>query len=144
MSDDAQGKAKGGFARAEVLSPKQRKEIASKAAKARWSESLPKALRQGELSLLGKKIPCAVIEGETRILNQAGFLRAIGRARSPKSGTGVLSTIEELPFFLQAKVLRPFISEELVASTKPIFYLAGETRTVGYAATLLPQSAKYI
>jgi hypothetical protein len=136
---DASGRAKGGFARAEVLSPNQRKEIAKKAARARWSEPLPKALRQGELSLLGKKIPCAVIEGEKRILNQAGFLRAIGRARSPKSGTGVLSTVDELPFFLQAKVLRPFISEELVASTKPIFYLAGETRTVGYSATLLPQ-----
>jgi hypothetical protein len=139
MSDGSTGKAKGGFARAEVLSPKQRKDIASKAAKARWSESLPKALRQGELSLLGKKIPCAVIEGEKRILNQAGFLRAIGRARSPKSGTGVLSTVDELPFFLQAKALRPFISEDLITSTKPIFYLAGETRTVGYAATLLPQ-----
>ena len=111
----------------------------SKAARARWSESLPKALRQGELRLLDKKIPCAVIEGETRILNQAGFLRAIGRARSPKSGTGVLSTVEELPFFLQAKVLAPFISDELREATKPIFYLAGETRTVGYAATLLPK-----
>jgi hypothetical protein len=138
MGDEMTGKAKGGFARAEVLSPVQRSEIASKAAKARWSESLPKALRQGELSLLGKKIPCAVIEGETRILNQAGFLRAIGRARSPKSGTGVLSTVDELPFFLQAKALQPFISTELIESSKPIFYLAGETRTVGYAATLLP------
>jgi hypothetical protein len=138
---NVRGKAKGGFARAEVLSPEKRSEIASKAAKARWSESesLPKALRQGELSLLGKKISCAVIEGEKRILNQAGFLRAIGRARSPKSGTGVLSTVDELPFFLQAKVLRPFISAELMKSTKPIFYQAGETRTVGYAATLLPQ-----
>jgi hypothetical protein len=139
MAREANAKAKGGLARAEVLSPEKRSEIASNAAKARWAESLPKALRQGELSLLGKKIPCAVIEGETRILNQAGFLRAIGRARSPKSGTGVLSTVDDLPFFLQAKVLRPFISNELIASTKPIFYLAGETRTVGYAATLLPQ-----
>ena len=139
MTDKADAKAKGGFARAEVLSPLKRSEIASKAARTRWGGSLPRALRQGELSLLGKKIPCAVVEGEKRILNQAGFLRAIGRARSPKSGTGVLSTVDELPFFLRAKVLRPFISEELLLATKPIFYLAGETRTVGYAATLLPQ-----
>lgn len=132
-------KAKGGFARAEVLTPDRRAEIASNAAKARWAEKLPNALRMGELKLLGKRIPCAVIEGETRILNQAGFLRAIGRARSPKSGTGVHSTIDELPFFLQAKVLRPFISEELITTSRPIFYLAGESRTVGYPATLLPQ-----
>jgi len=37
------------------------------------------------------KIPCAVIDGEIRVLSQAGFLRAIGRARSPKAGTGVTS-----------------------------------------------------
>lgn len=139
MGDEPKGRARGGIARAEVLTPEQRKEIATRAARARWSEAPPKALRMGELSLLGKKIPCAVIEGEVRVLNQAGFLRAIGRARSPKAGTGVLSTVDELPFFLQAKTLKPFISEELKESTKPIFYMAGETRTVGYAATLLPQ-----
>lgn len=140
MTDGPKGRAKGGIARAEALSAEQRREIATKAAKARWGgESLPKALRIGELSLLGKRIPCAVIEGEIRVLNQAGFLRAIGRARSPKAGTGVLSTVDELPFFLQAKALQPFISEELKESTKPIFYLAGEARTVGYPATLLPQ-----
>jgi hypothetical protein len=100
---------------------------------------LPRAIRMGDLNLLGKKIPCAVIEGEIRVLNQAGFMRAIGRARSPKAGTGVLSTLEDLPFFLQAKALAPFISDELRQSTRPIFYMAGDTRTVGYAATLLPK-----
>src|ERR1700691_4932417 len=139
MTDEPVGRAKGGVARAEALSPEQRSEIATKAAKARWAETLPRAIRMGDLNLLGKKIPCAVIEGEIRVLNQAGFMRAIGRARSPKAGTGVLSTLEDLPFFLQAKALAPFISDELRQSTRPIFYMAGDTRTVGYAATLLPK-----
>jgi len=140
-NDVTQNKAKGGFARAEVLSPDERKSIASKAARARWGDSLPRAIREGKLILLGRSIPCAVIEGEIRILNQAGFLRAIGRARSPKAGTGIQTTVD-LPFFLQAKVLRPFISDDLATSTKPISYLSesGSTET-GYDAKLLTSVA---
>jgi hypothetical protein len=139
MSEEITGKAKGGFARAEVLSPEKRKEIATNAASARWSTALPKTLGQGTLKIAGSEIPCAVIDGEIRVLNQAGFLRAIGRARSPKSGTGVLTTVDDLPFFLQAEALGPFISEELKQSTKAIFYDGGTSRMVGYDARLLPQ-----
>ena len=49
MSDES--KAKGGFARAEILSPEKRKEIAKKAARARWAESIPKTLGQGTLKI---------------------------------------------------------------------------------------------
>jgi hypothetical protein len=48
-----------------------------------------------------------------------------------------------LPFFLQAQVLQPFISNELRESTTPIFY---KTKTgekgVGYDALLLPRVAE--
>lgn len=139
---EIKGKAKGGFARAEVLSPEERRKIASKAANARWGDTLPRAIREGKLKLLGREVHCAVIEGEVRILNQAGFLRSVGRARSPKAGTGIKSTVDDLPFFLQAKALKPFISEDLAMSTKPIIYAteSGATET-GYDATLLPRVA---
>lgn len=140
--DEISKKAKGGFARAEILSSDERKKIASNAAKARWGDTLPSAIREGKLTLLGRSIPCAVIEGEIRILSQAGFLRAIGRARSPKAGTGIQSTVDDLPFFLQAKALKPFITDDLAMSTKPIAYRvdSGSTET-GYDATLLPRVA---
>ena len=142
MGEEITGKAKGGFDRADCLSPEDKKRIASNAARARWGDTLPRAIREGNLTLLGKSVPCAVIEGETRVLNQAGFLRSIGRARSPKAGTGIQSTVDELPFFLQAKALKPFISEDLASSTKPIVYRGenGNTET-GYDARLLPQVA---
>lgn len=135
---EVQGNAKGGFARAEVLSADQRRAIASKAARARWGENLPHAIREGKLKLPGALVPCAVVEGEIRILNQAGFLRAIGRARSPKAGTGIQATVDDLPFFLQAKALKAFISEELAMSTRPISYVteSGAIET-GYNALLL-------
>ena len=52
----------------------------------------------------------------------AGCAHSIGRSRSPKAGTGVLSTVDELPFFLQANALKPFIDKALMESTKAEFY----------------------
>ena len=48
-------------------------------------------------------------------------------------------TVDGLPFFLQAEVLKPFISDELKVSTTPVLY-RGKTgqRSVGYDAMLLP------
>jgi hypothetical protein len=138
------GASKGGMARAHKLSPERRREIARAAVEARWAKEgkvpLPKATNGGDLRIGSSVIPCAVLENGTRVLNQAGFLRAMGRARSPKAGTGVLSTVDELPFFLQAEALKPYISDELKMSTKAIFYLSTDgARSVGYDARLLPQ-----
>jgi hypothetical protein len=137
------GAAKGGLARAKKLSPEERSQIARIAVQVRWEKAgkdpIPTATHVGDLRIGDAIIPCAVLENQTRILNQAGFLRAIGRARSPKAGTGVLSTADALPFFLQAEALQPFITETLRESTKPIFYQTQTGRAVGYNAELLPQ-----
>jgi hypothetical protein len=78
-----------------------------------------------------------------RLLTQSTFNLAIGRSRTPKAGTGVLSTVDGIPFFLQADVLKPFITPELMASTTPIFFLDGSgRRSVGYDAELLPMVAE--
>lgn len=136
-------KAAAARARAESLTPEERSSIARLAAEARWSADLPVAEYEGECSLGDKKIACAVLEDETRIITQATFMRALGRSRSPKAGTGVLSTVDELPFFLQAEVLKPFIDDELVASTKPIFYRTKtDGRGVGYNAVALKKVAE--
>ena len=92
------------------------------------SDKPRKATHIGELRIGAKTLPCAVLEDGTRVLNQAGFLRAIGRARSPKAGTGVLSTVDNLPFFLQAEALKPFISDEMMESTKPSLHTKNRLR----------------
>ncbi|MGE3523686.1 MAG: P63C domain-containing protein [Candidatus Dadabacteria bacterium] len=136
-------KAKGGHARAVALSPEERKEIARKAAEARWDSDIPKADFEGNFNIGEKVISAAVLPNGKRLLLQSTFLRALGRSRSPKAGTGVLSTVEGLPFFLQAEVLKPFISEELRQSTTPIFFRSkGGKKMVGYDALLLPQVAE--
>jgi hypothetical protein len=130
-------------ARAASLTKTRRQEIARQAAAARWAGDLPQADFEGEFSLGSTAISAAVLRDETRVITQASFLRALGRSRSPKAGTGVLSTVDEVPFFLQAEVLKPFISNDLLVSTKPIFYRTRNGgKGVGYDARLLKQVAE--
>lgn len=132
-----------GKARARALTPERRTEIARTAATARWEGNLPVAEYEGEFPLSGTPIACAVLQNGSRIITQATFLRALGRSRSPKAGTGVLSTVDELPFFLQADALKPFISDDLIQSTTPIFYRTKSGgKGVGYDARLLPMVAE--
>ena len=142
MDEKDQKKVRAAKARANALSPERRAEIGRAAAEARWGADLPQAAYEGEFTLGGTPIACAVLPNGSRIITQATFLRALGRSRSPKAGTGVLSTVDQLPFFLQADALKPFISEDLVQSTNPIFYRSKSGgRGVGYDARLLPQVA---
>lgn len=136
-------KVKAGLARAEALSKEERAAIASKAAKARWSSKLIKATHTGELKFQsGSAIPAAVLEDGTRVLWQQGFLRAIGR-----TGRAAASAISEeglqLPIFLRAENLKPFITEELIEASKPItFKPIISSRggvSYGYKAELLPR-----
>jgi hypothetical protein len=133
-------KSAGGIARASALSPERRSEIARKAASSRWDGDLPIATHEGKFNIGETEVSCAVLPNGLRVITQATFLRSLGRSRSPKAGTGVLSTVDDLPFFLQAEVLKPFISEELAMSTTPIFYKSSTgSKGVGYDARLLPQ-----
>jgi hypothetical protein len=140
---DKEMKAKGGRARAEALSPEQRKEIAVKAASARWDVNIPQSDFEGDFPIGDKVFSAAVLANGKRLLNQSSFLIALGRSRTPKAGTGVLSTVDGMPFFLQAEILKPFISEDLLQSTTPIFFRskAGK-KLVGYEAELLPMVAE--
>lgn len=77
MNDALQGKAKGGFARAEVLSPAERTEIARRAAHARWRSNAPKADFKGVLKI-GNGLPCFVLEDGRRMISGRGLSKAIG------------------------------------------------------------------
>jgi hypothetical protein len=139
----ATGRAKGGHARAEKLTTERRKTIARNAANARWTGNFPISVREGTIKIGDRAISCAVLSDGRRIIAQADFMRSLGRARSPKAGTGVLSTVDELPFFLQADVLKPFISSDLIQSTKPIFYVTlSGSKGVGYDAQLLTKTCE--
>jgi hypothetical protein len=109
------------------------------AAESRWGSDLPRASHDGPLQIGDAVLVAAVLPNGKRLLSQGTVLQAIGRSRTPKAGTGGFTTVDDLPFFLQAEVLKPFISEEVMMSTTPIlFRLKNGARTVGYDAMLLP------
>jgi hypothetical protein len=140
--DRDESKAKGGFARAESLTPDERKEIARNAALARWDGELPQASHDGTFKIGETVLSAAVLPNGKRVLSQGTFIMTLGRSRTPKAGEGVLSTVDGIPFFLQADVLKPFVTEDLMVSTTPIFfrYKDGQ-RGLGYDAELLPKVA---
>lgn len=126
----------GGKARAESLTDQQRKEIASKAAQARWAK--PKATHAGELHIGDITIPCAVLEDGTRVLTQQGFYMAIGRSGKPAKGWG--SSVEKVAPFLALDNLTPFVDSELADSSKPIEFIPPKgSKAFGYRAELLPR-----
>ena len=94
------------------------------AANARWGRDLFRATHEGPLQIADAEIFAAVLPNGKRLLSQGTFLMAIGRSRTPKAGTGGLSTVDTLPFFLQAETLKPFVTQELMMSTTPIFFLS--------------------
>ena len=132
--------SRGGEARAKALSSEERSRIAKRAASVRWGKGAPEAICEGPLMLGALEIGAAVLPGEIRVVTQSTFLRAIGRSRSPKAGTGVLATGDGIPFFLAARRLEPFIDDELLEAAKPVFWVDENGRKqVGYRASLLPK-----
>ncbi len=95
-------------------------------------------IREGELVIGGMKIPCAVLADGTRVLTQWGFYRAIGRSGKPAKGWG--SDVEKVAPFLALDNLKPFVSDELATSTRPIvFRTTRGVKAFGYRAEILPK-----
>lgn len=125
-------KAAGGFARAEALSPAKRKAIAKKAALARWADTLPTATHEGVLQLGNLELPVAVLNDGRRVLTAGAMLTALGR---PWKGSYKRT---ELPSFLDAGNLKPYITQELYDVLQPIEFRGTKGQVTGYLAEILP------
>lgn len=135
--DKPTGRAKGGQARADALTPERRSDIAKKAAATRWG--LPKAIREGPLKIGDVTLQCAVLEDGRRVLTQSDVMLALGRARQVKSRKYFDADVN-LPAFLQAKNLKRFISNDLeVTSSRIEFTTSAGSKAFGYRAELLPK-----
>ena len=104
----------------------------------------PEATHVGEIKIGDLTIPCAVLADGRRVLSQRGVGKALGRGRGGQdwkrqdtAGGG------QLPFFLMAKNLKPFILDDLrVVVSDPVIYRdkrAGGRPAHGLEATVLPQ-----
>lgn len=96
-----------------------------------------RATHVGELKIGDMVIPCAVLKDGTRVVSQRGFYRGLGGGNpSPRDNDG------DLPAFLQAKNLRPFIPVDLAATlAAPVCYKPHKGGSVahGIEARLIPE-----
>jgi hypothetical protein len=127
-------RVKGGIARAKSLTAEQRSEIARKAAQAKWDPSLPRATHTGILKMDGTEIPCYVLESGERILSTRGMMRSLKRTWRGRKYGGT-----QLPVFLEAKNLKPFINNDLMTVLTPlVFRTETGARAEGFRAEVLP------
>jgi len=133
----SEAKARGGRARAEVLSPLERQEISRKAATARWDKAkeIPKAEFTGEIRIGDIEIPCYVLEDGARVLSQRGVVGGLDMRYGSRAGGA-----DRLTGFLVGKSISPFVSNELLALlSDPIMFRTphGGKLAWGYPATVL-------
>jgi hypothetical protein len=79
--EEVKGRAKGGVARAQKLTPERRSEIAREAALVRHGHreaQLPKATHKGVLKIADLEIPCFVLDDGRRVISGRGMTAAIG------------------------------------------------------------------
>lgn len=134
---------KGGKARAKKLTPAERSDIARQGALARWEkdsgQTLPKATHEGVLTIGNADIACANLDNGMRVLTQSSFMLALGRSRQAK-GRQYYDGDVNMPAFLTAKNLKPFIPTDLaVTSSQVVFAAKNGQRAFGYSADLLPK-----
>lgn len=134
------GGKKGGKNRMAMLSPEQRSELGRRAAHAKRAALVGEGIAeaQAEGILPNFNIPCAVLKDERRVLSRRGVGRALSMGRGSRGSTNEGGA--ETPFFLSAKNLQPYVSDDLrEALKKPILYRGDGGLTYGLEAEMLPK-----
>lgn len=106
---ESNNKANGGHARTHALTPVRRKEIALKAAAARWDPAIPKTNYQGTLKIAGAEIPCAVFEQNDKVVRVIVQREVVGILTGNKKG--------DLDRYLRAQNLQAFLPDKFKNKT---------------------------
>ena len=84
-------------------------------------DEMLKATHEGELVLGDKKLSCAVLNDNTRILSATAVFKAFDRPRKGKSSENY--RVDQMPSFINANNLQQFVNQQLIEWTRPIPYL---------------------
>jgi len=100
-------------------------------------EKKPEAVCQGTLNIGNKEIDCAVLDNDTRIISRNAIYRAFERTKRGRAKSE--TRVPNMPSFIDANNLQPFIDEDLKGELMQIEYKNRNGRIVkGYNATILP------
>lgn len=99
------------------------------------------ATHQGDLPIGDTILNCAVLENGVRVISRNAIFRAFGRTKRGRALTE--SREPNMPSFLDAKNLQPFVGEDLRGVLKLIEYAdKNGNESSGYDATILPLMCK--
>jgi hypothetical protein len=101
------------------------------------AEKLLKATHEGILTIGDKELAVAILEDGTRVISRNAIFRAFGRTKRGRKKDEI--RVLNMPSFIDAKNLQPFIDADLQGGLIPIEYrnLKGKT-TSGYPSKILP------
>lgn len=141
--------SKGGKARAKKLSPKQRSEIAKKAALAKWESNIPSENKPASVHPMTKistlkignmELPCAVLEDRTPVIFYTNVTKLLGRGIGGRTKKLAMKSGTPLPEFLSSGPLDPFVSSSLRLSlNNPILVRSRGGTRKALEATLIPE-----
>lgn len=109
----------GGSARAEKLTPDERREIAKKAARQRWMYGGVRpvnASHVGTIRIGDLELACANLPDGRRVISEAAMMQALGRGYSgyySQRDSAVDDGSAVVPRYLAPKVLKPYITDDL-------------------------------
>jgi len=96
-----------------------------------------KATHYGTLKIGEKELNCAVLEDGTRVLFKSAIFKAFGRTKRGRTKNEV--RVLNMPSFIDAKNLQPFMSKDLREMLiNPVKYRAKGKDMEGYRAEILP------
>lgn len=106
------------------------------------TNKLLKATHEGKLKIGEIELNCAVLEDGTRIISQSAIYKAFGRSQRGRAKGEV--RVLNMPPFIDAKNLQPFIDEGLKGKLNQVDYIekSGKIQTSGYNALILPMLCK--
>lgn len=100
-----------------------------------------KAINEGKIHIGEMNITCAVLEDGTRIITYSAVFEAFGRTK--RGAQRDVGRVHDMPAFLNAKNLQPFVGDDLRNFLVLLEYddINGTPRT-GYNALILPRLCK--
>ena len=101
------------------------------------AQEILKATHEGILNIGTNPLNCYVLEDGTRIISQTAIYKAFGRTQRGRKKDEI--RVLNMPSFIDANNLQPFINEELRAKLKQIdYYDINGKKTSGYQAVIIP------
>jgi len=105
------------------------------------SKKILKSTHEGTVNIGENELKVAVLEDGTRIINYSAIFKAFGRTKRGRIIGEV--RVPNMPAFIDANNLQPFINQDLIDVLKTIEYEDKNGKNIeGYNATILPLMCK--